>query len=155
MQDFSLKSNIQYLQIMSFLTAEWKNLALVNYIVDENILKEFLPANTEIDKWNGLCYISLVAFLFENTKVLGLKIPFHHKFEEVNLRFYVRHKENDTWKRGVVFIKEIVPKAAISTIANLLYKEHYETRTMQHSFSELKKAGIFFMNGKLTINGNP
>ena len=117
---------------MSFLNAEWRKLALANYEVDPSILLPYLPYKTEIDIWNNRCYISLVGFMFLNTKILGFKIPFHINFEEVNLRFYVRYKDKDEWKRGVVFIKEIVPKPAITFVANTLYKEHYETLKMKH-----------------------
>ena len=119
---------------MSFLNAEWRKLALANYEIDASILLPYLPYKTEIDTWNNRCYISLVGFMFKNTKMLGLKIPFHINFEEVNLRFYVRYNDRGEWKRGVVFIKEIVPKPAITFVANTLYKEHYETLPMKHSW---------------------
>jgi uncharacterized protein YqjF (DUF2071 family) len=80
--------------------------------------------------------VSLVGFRFLNTKMLNMAIPFHRNFEEVNLRFYVRYKDEDIWKRGVVFIKEIVPKPAITLIANTLYNEHYVTRKMKHQWEE-------------------
>lgn len=121
---------------MSFLTANWNNLALINYEIDSKILNKYLPVGTEIDFWNNKCYVSLVAFMFKNTKLLGMKIPFHINFEEVNLRFYVKRFENGEWKRGVVFIKEIVPKLAITYIANTLYNEHYHTYKMKHSVIE-------------------
>lgn len=121
---------------MSFLNAQWKNLALINFEIDPKILKKHLPIGTEIDFWNNKCYVSLVAFMFNDTKVLGVKIPFHINFEEVNLRFYVKRFENGQWKRGVVFIKEIVPKRAITFIANTLYHEHYETQKMKHAITE-------------------
>lgn len=121
---------------MSFLTANWNNLALINYEIDSKILNKYLPIGTEIDFWNTKCYISLVGFMFNNTKVLDLKIPFHINFEEVNLRFYVKRLENGEWKRGVVFIKEIVPKPAITFIANILYNEYYQTNKMRHSVTE-------------------
>ncbi|WP_376777025.1 YqjF family protein [Flavobacterium covae] len=118
---------------MNFLTAQWKNLVMANYIVQPAVLQKYLPAGTELDYFNGNCYVSLVGFMFEDTKVLGVKIPNHTHFEEVNLRFYVKRFENGEWRRGVVFIKEIVPKSAITFIANTLYKEHYETQTMNHN----------------------
>jgi uncharacterized protein YqjF (DUF2071 family) len=121
---------------MSFLTAEWKNLAIANYIIDQKVLEDFLPAGTELDLWEGKCYVSLVGFMFINTKLLGLKVPFHVNFEEVNLRFYVKRIENGKWKRGVVFIKEIVPKAALTFVANTIYHENYETMPMSHHWSE-------------------
>jgi uncharacterized protein len=120
---------------MSFLNAEWRKLALANYEIDASILLPYLPYKTEIDTWNNRCYISLVGFMFKNTKMLGLKIPFHINFEEVNLRFYVKYNDRGEWKRGVVFIKEIVPKPAITFVANTLYKEHYETLPMKHSWN--------------------
>lgn len=119
---------------MSFLTAEWRKLALANYVIDPAVLSKHVPFGTELDLWNGQCYVSLVGFMFINTRLLGIKIPFHANFEEVNLRFYVRRKENGEWKRGVVFIKEIVPKPAITAIANTFYKENYETMPMKHQW---------------------
>lgn len=116
-----------------FLTAEWKNLIMANYIVDSKLLLPWLPYKTELDSFNGNTYVSLVGFMFSNTKLLGYTIPFHKNFEEVNLRFYVRYNDNGTWKRGVVFIKEIVPKHAITLVANTLYKEKYCTMAMRHS----------------------
>ncbi|OXG08669.1 hypothetical protein BC749_106254 [Flavobacterium araucananum] len=139
---------------MNFLKAEWKNLALFNYEVDAKILEKYLPTGTEIDFWNDKCYVSLVGFMFENTKVLGFKIPFHIDFEEVNLRFYVKRFENGEWKRGVVFIKEIVPKSAITFVANTLYQEHYETQKMKHEVIENKTTNTFIYQWKNNQNWN-
>lgn len=118
-----------------FLTAEWNNLIMANYIIDPTILLPYLPAHTELDFYNGQCYISLIGFMFEQTKMLGLKIPFHINFEEVNLRFYVKVKDGEMWKRGAVFIKEIVPKHAITFVANTLYREKYVTLPMKHFYN--------------------
>ena len=108
-----------------FLTAEWKYLALVNYLVDPKILVPYLPNGTELDKYNGNHFVSLVGFRFLNTRLKGIPIPFHTNFEEINLRFYVKRKSGGQWRRGVVFIKEIVPKKMIAFIANNLYNEKY------------------------------
>jgi uncharacterized protein YqjF (DUF2071 family) len=121
---------------MSFLKAEWRKLALANYEVDPDLLKDYLPHKTEIDIWQGSCYVSLVGFMFKNTRLLGIKVPFHINFEEVNLRFYVKYKDGDEWKRGVVFVKEIVPKAALTFVANTLYQEHYQTLPMRHQWKK-------------------
>jgi len=118
----------------NFLEAEWRKLVMINYVVDKEILIPYLPFKTELDFWNNECYISLVGFMFMNTRIKGFRVPFHVNFEEVNLRFYVRYKENEIWKRGVVFIKEIVPKVGITLVANMLYNEHYETMPMAHSW---------------------
>ncbi|MCW3162546.1 YqjF family protein [Chryseobacterium oryctis] len=121
---------------MNFLKAEWRKLAIINYEINPEILTKYLPEGTELDFYKGKCYVSLVGFMFLNTKLLGLSIPFHRNFEEVNLRFYVKKKEGNEWKRGVVFIKEIVPKPALSFVANSIYKENYETMPMQNLIHE-------------------
>ena len=118
-----------------FLTAEWRNLLMANYVVDPVVLQPYLPCGTELDTFEGAHYVSLVGFLFANTKLLGVPVPFHQTFEEVNLRFYVRYKEGGAWKRGVVFIKEIVPRHAITLVANTLYGEKYATHRMKHTWT--------------------
>lgn len=118
----------------TFLDAEWRKLAMANYKVDPSILEPYLPHGTTLDFWKGDCYVSLIGFMFLNTRVAGFKIPFHVHFEEVNLRFYVKHKQDGVWKRGVVFIKEIVSKKALSFVANTLYNENYVTMPMSHNW---------------------
>lgn len=98
---------------------------MLNYEIEPAVLAPFVPAGTELDSWKGKTMISVVGFLFLNTRVLGWPIPFHRDFEEVNLRFYVRRKASDGWRRGVVFIKEIVPRAAIALMAQAFYNEPY------------------------------
>lgn len=120
----------------TFLKAYWKNLLFYNYTVDPGILKPYLPAGTELDFYDDSCYVSLVGFLFLHTKLMGVSIPFHQEFEEFNLRFYVRVKENNEWKRGVVFVKEIVPRRMICFTAKLIYGEHYYYHPMRHSIIE-------------------
>lgn len=134
-----------------FLSAEWRKLALANYEVDKKILTKYLPPFTELDEWGGKCYVSLVGFMFVNTKLKGFNIPYHRSFEEVNLRFYVKYNENGNWKRGVVFIKEIVPKPAITFIANTIYKEKYQTLPMKHYWREEHKALIVEYSWKSKI----
>lgn len=118
----------------TFLEAEWRKLIMANYEIDPSILKHFLPNKTEFDTYNGICYVSLIGFLFSNTRILGVKVPLHINFEEVNLRFYVRYNDAGIWKRGTVFIKEIVSKPAITFVANTLYKEKYETMPTRYSW---------------------
>ena len=139
---------------MSFLTAEWNNLAMINYVIDPKILEKYVPSGTELDFFEGKCYVSFIGFLFENVKVLGLKIPFHTNFEEVNLRFYVRRFENGAWKRGAVFISEIVPKFAISFVANTFYNEHYETCSMKHTLKVNENSREFIYQWKVKNNWN-
>lgn len=119
----------------TFLTAEWRNLLMANYEIDPAVLRPFLPCHTELDTYNDVHYVSLVGFLFQNTRVAGIAFPFHRTFEEVNLRFYVRYKEGGQWKRGVVFIKELVPRRMITFVANTVYKEKYATHPMKHTWN--------------------
>ncbi|WP_370899185.1 YqjF family protein [Chryseobacterium gossypii] len=123
---------------MNFLKAEWRKLAIINYEISPETVSKYLPAGTELDFYNGKCYVSLVGFMFLNTKLLGIPVPFHRNFEEVNLRFYVKKKEGNEWKRGVVFIREIVPKPALSIVANSIYKEHYTTMSMKNVMQKKK-----------------
>lgn len=118
----------------TFLNAQWRKLIMANYAVDPAVLKPYVPFETELDTWNGTCYVSLVGFMFVDTKMLKLRIPFHINFEEINLRFYVKYKDTDGYKRGVVFIKEIVPRPALTFVANTLYNENYETMKTRHSW---------------------
>ena len=115
-----------------FLTAEWRALLMVNFAVDAALLKPLVPCGTELDYWEGQALASMVGFRFLDTRVLGVRVPFHRNFEEVNLRFYVRRKTPDGWRRGVVFVKEIVPRLAIAAIARLAYNEPYVALPMRH-----------------------
>jgi uncharacterized protein len=116
----------------TFLTAEWRYLVMLNYEIDPALLRPFVPRGTELDAWRGRTFASIVGFLFLNTKVCGLPIPFHRNFEEINLRFYVRREAEDGWRRGVVFVKEIVPRFAIAAVARGVYNERYVARRMSH-----------------------
>ena len=116
-----------------FLTTEWRHLAMLNYEIDPAVLEPYVPAETELDTWNGKHYISVVGLVFENTRLYGVSIPFHRNFEEINLRFYVRRETAGEVRRGVVFVKEIVPKAAITLVARAFYNENYITLPTSHS----------------------
>ena len=117
----------------TFLTAEWRKLIMAQYAVKPKLLMPYLPKGVEFDLYEGRCYVSLVAFLFDRVRLKGLPIPFHSRFEEVNLRFYVRRREPDgSIKRGVVFIREFVPKRAIAYVAKRFYEEPYTAIPTNH-----------------------
>jgi uncharacterized protein len=119
--------------VSTFLTAEWRKLIMAQYDVKPKLLMPYLPKGVEIDLYEGRCYVSLVAFLFDRVRLKGLPIPFHTRFEEINLRFYVRRTEPDgTYKRGVVFIREFVPRRAIAYVAKHLYEEPYAAIPTNH-----------------------
>ena len=119
---------------MNFLEAKWENLIMANYAVDPTILIPYLPKGVELDSFEGKCYVSLVGFMFNETKIFRVPIPYLGSFEEINLRFYVVRKDGDTLKRGVVFINETVPYAAVAWMANYLYKEHYTAVKTKHDW---------------------
>jgi uncharacterized protein YqjF (DUF2071 family) len=108
-----------------FLSAVWRNLVMLNYEIEPDILRPLVPQGVELDSWKGKYFVSLVGFQFLDTRVLGMPIPFHRNFEEVNLRYYVRRRVEKGWRRGVVFVKEVVPRWAIAAVARWLYNENY------------------------------
>ncbi len=136
-----------------FLTAEWRNLILLTYAVEPEFLLPYLPNKVELDLYKEKAFVSFVAFDFLKTKVRGIPVPFHINFPEINLRFYVKYKETDgTYRRGVVFIREFVPKYCIALVANKIYNEPYlftsmtsqtkikeEQKTIQH---QIKYGGL-------------
>jgi hypothetical protein len=108
-----------------FLSARWMRLAVLNYEVDPAILSARVPAGTQLDTWQGRTLVSMVGFQFLDTRVLGWSVPFHRDFLEVNLRFYVKREVGEDVRRGVVFVKEIVPLYAVAWVANTIYGERY------------------------------
>lgn len=125
----------------SFLTAEWRNLVMLNYEIEPELLTQHVPRGCELDTFSGKTFISVVGFQFLDTRVLGIPVPWHRNFEEVNLRFYVRHKSGEEWRRGVVFIKELVPRWAIAFVARTIYGENYVSLPMRHSIASAGDAG--------------
>lgn len=122
-----------------FLAAKWRDLVMLSWKVDPSILAPRVPAGTELDLFEGRCFVSLIAFRFEDTVVRGIPIPGHRDFEEINLRFYVARREGAELRRGVVFIKEIVPRAAIAFVARTVYGEPYEAMPTSSDIRETAK----------------
>jgi len=96
------------------------------------VLKSLVPPGTELDFYRGDTFVSVVVFRFLSTKVFGWGFPFHRNFDEVNLRFYVRRKTAEGWRRGVVFVRELVPRRAIAFVARAYYGEPYIALPMRH-----------------------
>lgn len=148
-----------------FLTADWRYLAMLNFEVDKSVLTPYLPGGAELDDRDGRHHLSLVAFLFLDTHVLGLPALFHQNFEEVNLRFYVRRRVGGDWRSGVVFIREMVPLFLVAETARLTYNEPYRTVPMQHAIvktnGELQSIEYLFGGGRdqcrltLHVDGPP
>lgn len=117
-----------------FLKAKWENIIMANYEMDPTILSKYLPNGVELDLYNGKAYVSLVGFMFKDTKIFNIPMFSLGTFEEVNLRFYVYRKVGNEIRRGVVFINETVPYKAVAWLANALYKEHYTTIPTRHKW---------------------
>jgi uncharacterized protein len=137
----------------TFLTAEWRYVAMLNYVVAPGLIERFVPAGTEIDRWQGKTFVSLVGFRFLKTKVMGVPIPFHRDFDEVNLRLYVRRREGSEIRRGVVFVREIVPRWAIAAIARTVYNEKYVALPMSHRVDLQPDGGVRAEYGWRTAGG--
>ena len=121
----------------SFLSAEWRALLMLNYAVDPALLEPLVPRGVLLDRHEDTVWVSIVAFMFLETRVKGIAIPGHQNFEELNLRFYVRRNEPDPGRgldhrRGVAFVKEVVPRQAIAAVARLMYNENYVAMPMRH-----------------------
>lgn len=116
-----------------FLTGGWRSLVMLNWEVDPAILRPYVPRGMELDAWRGRTFVSCVGFLFTDTRLLGVPIPFHRRFEEVNLRFYVGREGPEGWRRGVCFIREIVPRWWVAFMARAVYNERYISLPMRHS----------------------
>jgi uncharacterized protein YqjF (DUF2071 family) len=120
-----------------FLSANWRYLAMLNFAVEPAILAPLVPPGTELDFEQGETFVSIVGLLFLDTRFFGLPIPRHRDFEEVNLRFYVRRKSADTWRRGVVFVCELVPRRAVALVARAFYGEQYYALPMKHEIDHV------------------
>ena len=120
----------------TFLTAEWRDLVMLSFEIDPSVLAPLVPRGTELDPWGSRHLVSIVGFRFLRTRVVGIPIPAHRDFEDVNFRFNVRHAGADGWRRGVVFIKEIVPRRAVAWMARLLYNENFVAMPMKHELTE-------------------
>jgi uncharacterized protein YqjF (DUF2071 family) len=117
----------------TFLTADWRYLAMLNFEVDPGVLRSHVPRGTTLDEHDGRHFVSLVAFLFLDTHLLTAPAFLHQNFEEVNLRFYVRRMMGRESRQGVVFIREMVPLPLVAAVAKLTYNEPYRTVPMEHT----------------------
>lgn len=137
---------------------------MVNYEIDPTILEPLVPQGTELDFWEGKCLASIVGFQFLDTRLLGVPVPFHRNFEEVNLRFYVKRHVDGEVRRGVVFVKEIVPRRALAWLANAVYNEKYAALPMDHQDRMTESPAVLSYRWQfggrwshlhVTVNGDP
>jgi uncharacterized protein len=146
------------------LTANWRYLAMLNFVIDPAIIAPLVPPDTEIDRDNGETFVSLVCFLFFDTRLPGLPLPLHRDFEVANVRFYVRRKSADTWRRGTVLIRNLVPRLAVTSIAAAFHGERFVALPMKHEIEHRDariKVNYSWRRGRkwesicLTASGDP
>lgn len=137
-----------------FLTAEWRKLVVLNYELSPELLAPFVPLGVELDLFEQKALVSLIAFDFAKNKLFGILPTFPTpRFQEINLRFYVRRRVGNEIRLGVVFIKEVVPSQIIATVARLLYEEPYEMCPMQSSYEGFENDHGGALSYAVTING--
>jgi hypothetical protein len=110
-----------------FLKATWQNLIQLVYTAPIDEVQTLLPEGLTPEIFDGKAHIILSALEFRQTRVKGLKIPFHVHFPEINLRIPVR-KQGVT---GVYFLRQYVPKHCIAVVAKRIYHEAYEAYPME------------------------
>jgi uncharacterized protein YqjF (DUF2071 family) len=121
-----------------FLTARWTELAMLNFKVPADVIARMAPVGTEPNLFGGTAYLSVVGFMFRDARLFGWRMPGHGRFEEVNLRYYVRREVGGEVRRGVVFVREIAPRPIVAAVARWVYNESYVTRRMRN---EIELAG--------------
>jgi len=119
-----------------FLLAQWRHLAMINFEIDPSLIEPLAPRGTEVDRFGGRCYLSLVGLLFLDVRLRGLRVPLHERFEEVNLRFYVRRQVGMETRRAVVFVRELVRLPMVALVARWRYGERYWALPMRHQVDE-------------------
>lgn len=109
------------------LKTRWEDLVMVNYEVDREWAEKFVPAECELELFDGRALVSVVAFRFHKTRLCGIPAPLYRDFAEINLRIYVKRKVaiDGDYRRGVVFIKELIPHRLPALIANVIFKENF------------------------------
>lgn len=95
------KGNLAYYQ-------EWNDALFLHFRVDKKNLWELVPAEIELDTFQGKTYVSVVCFRMEQIRPIHLPaVGFLSNFYEINVRTYV--KKGD--KAGVYFLNIEAEKA--------------------------------------------
>ena len=124
-----------------FLSAVWRNVALLSWAVPDEVLEPLLPSGLVLDRWDGSAYFSLVGLWFDDIRICGLPSPVR-RYEEVNLRFYVRKRtQTNRFLPGVVFIRQLVPHRTTARVARWRYGEPFKFVPMCHRFDTSCPAG--------------
>lgn len=126
---------------LPWLRGKVRHLAILNYEIDAEVLSPYVPRDLEIDLWKGKSFVSIVGLLFRQPKIFGIPVPCCQEFEQANLRFYVRRRTDAGVRRGVVFVREVVPKRIVALVARHFSRENYVCLPMTHNIAFSKPAG--------------
>ena len=116
-----------------FLKADWRYIAIASFAIDPAVLRPLVPFGTELDSHAGRDFVSVAGFLCRDATLFGVGVPFHRNTEELGLRFYVRRKSADGWRRGVVFVRKIVSRRTVAWTSRCLHGESCTVLPMRHS----------------------
>jgi uncharacterized protein YqjF (DUF2071 family) len=109
------------------LTARWSNLALLTYDVEAALVLPWMPGDVEPDLVNGRARVSLLAFDFVDTRILGRRIPGFVDFPEITFRTYVKQGG----RQGVLAISELVPSPIAAAVARLRFHQPFRSAAME------------------------
>lgn len=127
------------------LTGEWRDLAFLSYRVAPGVLAPHVPRGTELDLWRGDAWVSVVALRFLGLSVLGVPVPLHQDFVQVNLRFYVKREVAGAGgpevRHGVTFLRELVPRPVVAAAARLLLNEPFHPAVTSYRYEPEPGAG--------------
>jgi uncharacterized protein len=128
---------------------------MLNFEVDPDCLIPLVPPGTELDLFDGRCLVSIVAFEFGDARLYGVRIPGYQSFPEVNLRFYVRRWVDDAWRRGVVFIKELVPARIVALIARRVFGQNFAHAPTTYQIECGESSRVTGLRYDWRVNGRP
>lgn len=117
---------------------------MISFEIDPGLLAPLVPAGTTLDSYHGRTLVTLVGLRFLNLRVAGIPVPGFQDFDQVNFRFYVRRQAGAEIRRGVVFIKEIVPSLSMAFAARLLMNERYVAAPMRHEITGGEQDHVVF-----------
>lgn len=102
---------------------EWNDAVFLHWEIPYDILRPLVPAALGIDRYEGRCYVSLVAFTMQQIRPRFLPaLRFLSDFHEINIRTYV---ENDG-KKGVYFLNIEGEKWLSCTVAKQMSGLRYQ-----------------------------
>ena len=126
---------------------EWNNALFLDYQVDLNELKKFVPKELEIDLFDGKPWVSIVAFTMEKIRPKNLPhFPPISDFDEINIRTYVRSNN----KSGVYFLSIEGGKSLSRKVAKCISQLPYRFSKIDRTNKQYHSQNAVF-NDRLNI----